>query len=298
MEEKALKPIGVVGSGVMGHGIAMTLAKYGFQTVMYDISEDFLKRAMENISSGRFGLQKLVDKGSITASDRTEIMGRIRTTTSLRDLAGCSLVIEAAPENRDLKGKIFSELDSLCDRETILASNTSGIMISDLASFTKRGDRFVGMHWFNPPQVMKLVEVVRGPETAQRTLDFINDLSRKLEKMPVVVNDAPGFFTTRFINAWLMEAYRIFEQGVAGIAEIDEMSRLAFGFPMGPFELSDLIGLDTMLHVADYMFDETKNPSYSPPTTLKKLVLSGYLGKKTGSKGGWYDYYSVQGKDR
>ncbi len=298
MEEPGKQTVGVVGSGVMGHGIAMTFARHGFRTIMYDISEEFLKKAMDNISSGRFGLQKLVDKGSITAQQKEEIIGRIMATTSLKDLSGCALVVEAAPEDRNLKGKIFSELDSICGRDTILASNTSGIMISDLSSFTRRGDRFVGMHWFNPPQVMKLVEVVRGPETSQKTIDFITDLSRRMEKVPIVVNDAPGFFTTRFINSWLMEAYRIFEQGVAGIREIDEMSRLAFGFPMGPFELSDLIGLDTMLHVAEYMFDETKNPAYSAPTVLKKLVLSGYLGKKIGSKGGWYDYYSLQKSNR
>ncbi|MCL4328321.1 MAG: 3-hydroxyacyl-CoA dehydrogenase NAD-binding domain-containing protein [Candidatus Thermoplasmatota archaeon] len=294
MNPSDVTKVGVIGSGVMGHGIAMSFARYGFPTVMYDISEDLLKKGLESISSGKFGLQRLVSKGTITEDKKNEIIGRISITTKLSDLKDCGLVVEAAPEIRSLKAKLFSELDSICGQDAIFASNTSGIMISELASSTRRGDRFVGMHWFNPPQVMKLVEVVRGPETSDSTLEVIRSVSGAMEKVPIVVNDGPGFFTTRFINSWLMEAYRIFEQGIAGIKEIDQMSKLAFGFPMGPFELSDLIGLDTMLHVADYMFEETKDRAYSAPTVLKRLVLAGYLGKKAGSKGGWYDYYGIQ----
>ncbi|MCL4332609.1 MAG: 3-hydroxyacyl-CoA dehydrogenase NAD-binding domain-containing protein [Candidatus Thermoplasmatota archaeon] len=288
--------VGVVGSGVMGHGIAMSLARSGFTVVMYDIKDEFLAKGMEAISSGRFGLKGMVERGKMTGDEMNSILSRISTTTEMGALSGCNLIIEAAPEDRKIKGEIFSKLDGICPESTLFASNTSGIMISDLASFTKRGDRFVGMHWFNPPQVMKLVEIVRGPETSGETLETIVSISTRMGKTPITVNDGPGFFTTRFINSWLMEAYRLLEYGVAGIREIDEMSRLAFGFPMGPFELSDLIGLDTMLHVAEYMFEETKEPAYAPPTVLKKLVLSGYLGKKAGSKGGWYDFYGIEVK--
>lgn len=294
MESENISSVGIIGSGVMGHGIAMSFARSGYNVILADIKQEFLDSAMESIASGRFGLQKLVDRNTITPEEKENILSRISVTVNLKDLGSCDLIVEAAPEDREIKGKIFSELDSYCSPGTIFASNTSGIMISDLASFTKRGDRFVGMHWFNPPQVMKLIEVVRGPETSDDTLNTIISVSEKMNKIAITVNDGPGFFTTRFINSWLMEAYRLFEQGVAGIKEIDEMSKHAFGFPMGPFELSDLIGLDTMMHVADYMFEETKDPAYSAPVALKKLVLSGYLGNKKGSKGGWYEFYNLK----
>lgn len=294
MKTGNISTIGVVGSGVMGHGIGLSFARAGYTVKLYDIKEDFLASAMESISKGRFGLTRLVEKGSLTQEEMNDTISRIKTTTRLEDLGECGLVVEAAPEDREIKGKVFSELDSICGEGTIFASNTSGIMISDLASFTGRGDRFVGMHWFNPPQVMKLIEIVKGPETSEGTLETVVEVSKLLGKVPIVVNDGPGFFTTRFIDSWLMEAYRIFEQGVAGVKEIDQMAKLAFGFPMGPFELSDLIGLDTMLHVADYMFEETKDPAYAAPVILKKLVLAGYLGTKKGSKGGWYEYFGLE----
>lgn len=296
MKSGSIRMVGVVGSGVMGHGIALSFARAGYRVLMTDIRDEFLQSAMKSISEGRFGLKRQVEKGTITAEEKDSIMSRISTSTNIDDLKECDLIVEAAPEDRKIKGEIFSRLDSICPEKTIFASNTSGIMISDLASFTGRGDRFVGMHWFNPPQIMKLIEVVRGPETSDGTIETINKVSEEMSKIAITVNDGPGFFTTRFIDSWLMESYRIFEQGVAGIREIDQMSKLAFGFPMGPFELSDLIGLDTMLHIADYMFEETKDPAYSAPVILKKLVLSGYLGTKKGSKGGWYDYYGLKEK--
>lgn len=296
MKSGSIRMVGVVGSGVMGHGIALSFARAGYRVLMTDIRDEFLQSAMKSISEGRFGLKRQVEKGTITAEEKDSIMSRISTSTNIDDLKECDLIVEAAPEDRKIKGEIFSHLDSICPEKTIFASNTSGIMISDLASFTGRGDRFVGMHWFNPPQIMKLIEVVRGPETSDGTIETINKVSEEMSKIAITVNDGPGFFTTRFIDSWLMESYRIFEQGVAGIREIDQMSKLAFGFPMGPFELSDLIGLDTMLHIADYMFEETKDPAYSAPVILKKLVLSGYLGTKKGSKGGWYDYYGLKEK--
>jgi 3-hydroxybutyryl-CoA dehydrogenase len=193
--------------------------------------------------------------------------------------------------------KKLVEKGKICKKDTIFASNTSGIMISSIATAIERKEKFIGMHWFNPAQIMRLIEVVRGALTSEETFQITMEISKKLGKIPIPANDAPGFFTTRFINSWLMEAIRLYEANVAGIKEIDEMCKLAFGFPMGPFELMDLIGLDTVLHIAEYMFEETKEAHYAPPVTLKKLVLSGYLGDKRlkfGSKGGWYDFFQIR----
>ena len=224
-------------------------------------------------------------------------MQRIKTSTSYESLKDVDFLIECVPENLELKRKVFAELDKICKKEAIFASNTSGIMISSLAVAVERKDKFIGMHWFNPAPVMRLIEVVRGAMTSEETFQITMELSRKLGKVPIPVNDGPGFFTTRFITAWLMEAIRLYELGIAGIKEIDEMCKLAFGFPMGPFELMDLIGLDTILHIAEYMYEETKERHYAPSPTLKKLVFSGYLGdkrSKLGSKGGWYDFFQVK----
>ncbi len=291
--QKDLK-IGVIGSGIMGHGIAQTLARYGYSVIMNDISEDFLKNGMQMIRTGRFGLERAVSSGKMKQEEADQTLSRLSTTVNQEDLKDCDLVIEAITEDEKVKGALFRKLDGIVKKDALFASNTSGIMISSLSSFTTRGKNFVGMHWFNPPQVMKLVEVVKGPETTEEAIRTVVQISESAGKVPILVNDGPGFFTTRFLNSWLMESYRMFESGVAGIAEIDKMSKLAFGFPMGPFELSDFIGLDTMLHVAEYMYEETKRSDYAAPTLLKKLVLSGYLGNKKGSKGGFYQYYGIK----
>jgi 3-hydroxybutyryl-CoA dehydrogenase len=294
MQDSKNMKIGVIGSGIMGHGIAQTLARYGYTVIMNDISMDFLQNGMQMIKSGRFGLEKAVSAGKMKKEEADQTLSRISVTINQEDLKDCDLIIEAITEDEKVKGALFKKLDSIVKKSAIFASNTSGIMISSLSSYTTRGKNFIGMHWFNPPQVMKLVEVVKGPETTEDAIHAIVSISESAEKVPIIVNDGPGFFTTRFLNSWLMESYRMFESGVAGISEIDRMSKLAFGFPMGPFELSDFIGLDTMLHVAEYMYDETKRPDYAPPTILKKLVLAGYLGNKKGSKGGWYQYYGIK----
>jgi 3-hydroxybutyryl-CoA dehydrogenase len=294
MQESKNMKIGVIGSGIMGHGIAQTLASCGYTVIMNDISMDFLQNGMEMLKTGRFGLERAITSGKIKREDADRALSRISVTVSQEDLKDCDLIIEAITEDEKAKGSLFKKLDGIVKKSAIFASNTSGIMISSLSSYTTRGKNFVGMHWFNPPQVMKLIEVVRGPETAEDVISTIVGISESAGKIPIIVNDGPGFFTTRFLNSWLMESYRMFESGVAGISEIDRMSKLAFGFPMGPFELSDFIGLDTMLHVAEYMYDETKRADYAPPPILKKLVLSGYLGNKKGSKGGWYQYYGIK----
>lgn len=285
--------IAVIGAGLMGHGIAQTFAQKGYPVTLIDIKQEFLDNGLKMIKEGRFGFARIVNSGKITSEEAEFAVKRITATTDNSSVKGCKIVIEAVPENPHLKADLFKKLDALVDDDAIIASNTSGIMISSLAANTHRASNFIGMHWFNPPQVMKLVEVVKGPETSDKTAEMLVNLCKEVGKVPIMVNDGPGFFTTRYINSWLLEAIRMFESGVAGIAEIDQMSKLAFGFPMGPFELSDFIGLDTMYHIAEYMFDETKRIDYAPPVILKKLVLSGYLGNKKGSKGGFYEYYGI-----
>jgi len=289
-----VKVIGVVGAGVMGHGIAQVAARSGFDVVMVDVSDEILRKAMELIESGPFGLKRLVEKGKMSEEEAKSVLARIKTSTSLESLKDADFVIEAVTEKAELKKKIFAQLDKLCKPETVIASNTSAIMISDLATAVERKDKFIGMHWFNPAPVMKLIEVIRGALTSDETFELTVELSKKMGKIPIQAGDGPGFFTTRFINSWLVEAIRLFEIGVGGIKEIDEMCKLAFGFPMGPFELMDLIGLDTVLHIAEYLYSETKEPHYAAPNTLKKLVYSGYLGRKPGSRGGWYEFYGIK----
>ena len=297
MRVEDVRKIGVVGAGVMGHGIAQVCARTGFNVYLLDVNMDILERALKLIREGPFGLMRLVERGRLTLDQVNDIMSRIRVTTSYDDLClDVDVVIEAVPENVDLKKKVFRILDEKCPERTVLASNTSGIMITDLASAVKRKDRFIGMHWFNPAPVMPLIEVVRGALTSDETFNLIVELSRKLGKTPIEARDGPGFYTTRFITAYLLEAVRMFEAGIAGIREIDEMTKLAFNHPMGPFQLMDLIGLDTVYHISEYLYSILREPQYKPPITLMKLVLSGYIGDprlKPGSRGGWYSYFKI-----
>ena len=299
MKIEDIKVIGVIGAGVMGHGIAQVCARSGYKVILADVKDEFLKKAMELIKSGPFGLTRLVEKGKIKPEQVDEIIGRIKPTTDLNELKEAQYVIEAIPEDPELKKKVFKQVDEIVPPETIIASNTSSIMITELATAVKRPEKFIGMHWFNPPPVMRLIEVIRGALTSDETFNITVELSKKLDKVPIEANDGPGFFTSRFIANWLSEAIRLFEQGIAGIKEIDDMCKMAFGFPMGPFELSDLIGLDTLLHVCDYVYDKTKDSRYLAPLTLRKLVTAGFLGDprtKPGSRGGFYDYFKIQKK--
>ena len=292
-----IKDIGVVGAGVMGSGIAQVFAKTGYNVILVDISQEILDNALTQIRGGRFGLMKLVEKEKLEVYMVDEIISRIKSTTNLEDLGNCDFIVEAVSENPTLKKNIFSKLDSICKEKCIFASNTSSILITDMASVVKRKDKFIGMHWFNPAPVMKLVEVVRGALTSDETYELTVELAKKCGKVPVEANDVPGFFTTRFILVFTNEAVRLFENSVAGIKEIDTMSKLGFGFPMGPFELMDLIGLDTIMHISEYLYQETGEAIFKTPLTLKKLVLSGYIGDKkikSGSKGGWYDFYILE----
>lgn len=295
MKSEDVKVIGVVGAGIMGRGIAQTCAQTGYFVHLIDVERELLEKALKSIKEGPFGLMMLVEKGKLEKGQVNEIMNRIKTTTDYNEFCkDTDLVIEAVPEDAELKKKIFKLLDGKCKEETVFASNTSGIMITELAAAVKRKDKFVGMHWFNPAPAMPLIEVIRGPLTSEETLNLIIALSKKLGKTPIEVKDGPGFYTTRFITAYLFEAIRLFEAGIADIEGIDEMTKLAFRHPMGPFELMDLIGLDTMLHIGEYIYNITKEPHYKPPIALRKLVLSEYIGDpkyKLGSKGGWRTYY-------
>jgi len=290
-----VKVIGVVGAGTMGHGIAQTCIQSGYHVYLIDVDRAILERALKLIREGPFGLLRLVEKGKLKEDEVDNLISRIKITTDYNEFCkDVDVIIEAVPENVELKKKIFSLLDEKCPEETVFTSNTSGIMIAELAEAVKRKDKFAGMHWFNPAPVMPLIEVVRGPLTSDETINLIIELSKKLGKTPVEVKDGPGFYTTRFITAYLYEAIRLFEAGIADIKSIDEMTKLAFRHPMGPFELMDLIGLDTVLHIGEYIYNVTGEPRYKPPLTLRKLVLSGYLGDpryKPKSRGGWRQYF-------
>jgi 3-hydroxybutyryl-CoA dehydrogenase len=292
MKIEDVKKIAVLGSGIMGSGIAECAAKAGYGVVMTDVSDELVKHGIDNIKTS---INRIVNKGKITKADADAAFSRIKGTTDEREAArDAQVVIEAISEDIELKKRVFKELDAICPKETVIASNTSAIMITDLASATKRGDRFIGMHFFSPAQIMKLVEIIKGAETSEETFQLIRDLSVKFNKVPIAVNDAPGFFTTRYITACAAEAIRLFESGIAGLKDIDTMCKLAFNFPAGPIELADFVGLDTMLHVLEYLHAETGDPHYAPPLIVKKLVKSGYKGMKPGSRGGFYEYFKVK----
>lgn len=297
MKIENVEVIGVVGAGTMGHGIAQTCTQAGYAVRLIDVDRNILEKALTLIREGPFGLMKLVEKGRLNPDQVEEIMNRIKTTTDYNEFCwNVDVVIEAVPEDSELKKKILSSLDEKCPEKSVLASNTSGIMVTELAAAVKRKDRFVGMHWFNPPSAMPLIEVVRGSLTSDETFNIVIELSKKLGKTPIEAKDGPGFYTTRFITAYLFEAIRLYEAEVAPITDIDEMTKLAFRHPMGPFELMDLIGLDTMLHIGEYIYSVTWEPQFRPPLSLRKLVLSGYIGDsrfKPGSRGGWRDYFKV-----
>jgi 3-hydroxybutyryl-CoA dehydrogenase len=294
MKVEELRKITVLGAGIMGSGIAEVCARGNLRVYMTDLTNELVSKGLDRIKAS---LVKATEKAKITNENANATVANIRATTDLREACrDTDMVIEATPEELELKKRIFKQLDDLCPRRAILATNTSGIMVTDIASATSRPELVIGMHWFNPPPVMKLIEVVRGALTSDETFNFVMELSRRLGKTPISAADGPGFFTTRYIASWVIEAIRLFEQGVGNIKDIDSMSKMAFNWPMGPFELADFIGLDTLLHIADYLYDELGDPRYIPPLSLKKLVKSGFVGNprvKVGSKGGFYEYYNV-----
>ena len=286
-----IKKIAVVGAGIMGNGIAQVCAQAKYDVTMTDIQQKFVDNGLENINKS---LARMVKSGKVNEGEAAEIFKRIKGTISLKDaVKDADVIIEAVYEDLDVKKKVFKEIEEYCQPTAILASNTSGLMITEIASDLKRPENFVGMHWFMPPAMMKCIEMIKGTLTSDETSKAIYDLSIKLGKEPLYANDVPGFFTTRYINSYLLEAVRLFEANVVGIKEMDTMCKTAFGWPMGPIELMDAVGFDTVIHVAAYLYKETGDPKFVAPMTLKKLVKAGYTGKKPGSKGGFYDYYKI-----
>ena len=278
--------IAIIGAGTMGNGISHVFAQYGFKVNIVDVSADALKRAITTIEKN---LDRMVAKGKLTEQDKIKTLSNISTFTTIEQgVNECGLVVEAATENIDLKCKIFRDLDALCNPDTILATNTSSISITKIAAQTKRPDKVIGMHFMNPVPVMKLVEVIRGYATSDEVTKKVVDLSIQLEKIPVEVNDFPGFIANRILMPMINEAiYSLFE-GVAGVNEIDTVMRLGMAHPMGPLQLADFIGLDVCLSILKVLHDGFGNPKYAPCPLLVNMVMAGNLGVKSGN--GFYEY--------
>jgi len=285
-----IKRVAIIGFGTMGSGIAQVVAQAGYEVIARDVADDLLKRGLELIKSGPFGLEKAVERGKITREQAEATLSRIKVTTDLAAaVKDADFVIEAAFENLDLKKKIFREVDELAPPHAVIASNTSTLSITALASATKRPEKVAGMHFFNPAQVMRLVEVVRGLQTSDETVEVVKSFAQKLGKTPIIVNkDVPGFVANRIGFAAILEAIRLYEEGVASAQDIDTAMKLGYNWPMGPLELADLIGLDVLLDANESIYAETRDQKYNPPVILRQMVRAGWLGRKT--KRGFYTY--------
>jgi 3-hydroxybutyryl-CoA dehydrogenase len=281
----AIQKVGVLGCGLMGSGIAQVAAMAGFPTTVKEVADEFLKRGMAGIdkSLGRF-----VEKGTMTADDRSQTLGRLSGTTKFEDLADCDIVIEAITENLDVKRETYAAIDKIVKPSAIFASNTSSLIITEMMTATKRVDRFIGMHFFNPVPMMKLVEVVGTITTAPAVLDEAMKFAESIGKVPIRTTDRSGFIVNRLLVPYLLDAVRAHENGLGSVEDIDKGMTLGCGHPIGPFALLDFIGLDTAYSVANIMFEEFREPAYAPPPLLKRMVLAGRLGRKSGR--GFYTY--------
>jgi 3-hydroxybutyryl-CoA dehydrogenase len=280
-----INKVGVLGAGLMGSGIAQVCAQAGYETIVRELSDDLVQRGIGGIGKQ---LGRAVEKGRLPADQRDAILGRLSGTTALEELAGCDLVIEAVVEDLEVKNQIWRQLDELCGPETIFASNTSSLTIADMAAATSRPERMVGLHFFNPVPVMKLVEVVKTIATDPEVFDTAFEFARSLGKEPITCKDNSGFVVNLLLVPYMMDAIRALEQGVASIEDIDKGMRLGTGYPMGPFTLCDFVGNDTLDKIGDIMFNEYKEKRYASPPLLKRMVSMGYYGRKAGK--GFYDY--------
>ena len=283
----------VAGAGFMGSGIAQVALQAGYSVILYDLNEELAAKGKEKLADS---LEKRVAKGKLEPSSAKEYISRLKATADLRDAGSAGLVIESVVEKAEVKKKLFQELDNVCPEEVIFCSNTSSISITDLSSVTVRPDKVIGLHFFSPAPVMKLVEVIKGLKTSRQTTDTIVELANKFGKEPVLVKDSPGFLVNRINNALRLEAYRCLEEGIASIEDIDKAMKLGLGHPMGPFELADFVGLDIGYSILETLWQNFREDRWAPPMMLKKLVIAGDLGRKTDR--GWYEYASGEKKLR
>lgn len=281
-----MKHVAVIGAGTMGNGIAHTFAQYDYKVNLIDIKKEFLEKGIGTISKN---LDRMVSKQTISEDDKSRTLNNITSFTSLEEgVKNVDLVVEAATENVELKLNIFRDLDKLCNADTILASNTSSISITQIAAVTSRPEKVIGMHFMNPVPIMKLVEIIKGYSTSQQTYQTVEAISRDLKKEPVEVNDYPGFVANRILMPMINEAIETLYNGVAGVKEIDDVMRMGMAHPMGPLALADFIGLDVCLSILKVMYEGFKNPKYAPCPLLVNMVMAGKLGSKSGE--GFYDY--------
>ncbi len=280
-----IKKVGVIGCGLMGSGIIQVCAQSGYQVAASEINEELLNKGLTAINAVLTGR---VDRGKLSQPEKDATLGRIKGTTDMKDLHDCDLIIEAVSESMDLKRKIFGEMDKICPKHTILATNTSCLSIIDIAMVTTRPDKVLGLHFFNPAPVMPLLEIVRTIATSDDTIEASKNFGNSLGKTIVIAQDAPGFIVNRLMVPQLLNAIRMFESGVASKEDIDTAVNLGLNHPLGPLALADLVGLDTLLLVADSIYDVSRDTQYIAPISLQKMVSAGWLGRKTGK--GFYDY--------
>lgn len=280
-----IKTVGVVGCGLMGSGIAQISAQAGYKTIVREVNDELLSKGLARID--KF-LSKAVEKEKLSAKQKADTLANLQGTTALGDFSSCDIVIEAIVENIDTKKELFKELDGICGDHTIFATNTSSLTVIEMAAATKRPDKFVGLHFFNPVPIMKLVEVVRTVSTSQEAFDTTFAFAKSLGKEPIACKDNSGFVVNLLLVPYLLDAIRAVEQGIASVPDIDKGMQLGCGYPMGPLTLLDFVGLDTTYYIANIMFDEYRQEKYAPPPLLRKMVLAGYFGRKSGK--GFYDY--------
>ncbi len=280
-----IKRVGVVGCGSMGSGITQVCAQSGYQVIVSEINDELLNKGLALINSA---LTKSVDKGRLSQQDKDATLGQIKGTINTKDFHDCDLIIEAAIENLDFKKKIFAELDKICPKDTILATNTSDLSIIDMAMVTTRPDKVLGLHFFNPAPVMRLLEIVRTIATSDKTIEVCKEFGISLGKTPVIAPDTPGFIVNRLLSPFILNAIRMLEAGTATREDIDTAVNLGLNHPMGPLTLADLIGIDILFSGANNVYEELKDPQFAPPPLMKKMVTAGWLGRKTGK--GFYEY--------